>query len=472
MYQRGYTDTLTACLMQPGTRRFELCPWPRRVFLGEYPRVQPHVSFADVHSETGKKAKPIPREYASVLCGTFEMLGNMPEEEGSFENGEALTVLLSDSCLYERFTPDSVSCDRDFEQKGFRLLTDYLSEVSGTAEACSRLLEETFANGGSSAHLNAFKESTMAPDLFGLTMPLIKGGLPLEFLFTSHLAVGETDLSGVPAAVLSYDFMKPESPYVNKKIAAWVKNGGQLIYVGAGDSPFADESAAWWKQLGYAMPEAHLFEQLGLARTLSEGDYSVGRGGVRRVCLSPARICLSAPAAESWRKTVAETLAKTGRSVQWRNHFTFRRGNYVVCAAMEESVSAEPVQLHGLYADMLSPTFAVRKDPIVACGERAILYELKSRENDFEIVGTQARVLSMKTTSTGCILTLASPAGILTHLRLHCPKRPERVNARTENGLPTEIFSQWETKANTVLLHYESTSEAVTVELSVAKQQK
>ena len=470
MYQKSYIDTLIACLMQPGAMRFELCPWPRRVFLGEYPRVQPHVSFANVHSDAESKAKPIPRDYASVLCGAFELLGNMPEEAGHFEGNDPLCFFLSDTCLHQRFTPDDLPCDREFESKCFRLLTDFLAEKPGSARECSRLIGEAFAGGGTEAQLNAFKESTLAPDFFGLAMPLIKGGLPLRFLFTGHVAAGLQSLDEVSAAVLSYDFMLPESPEVNEKIAAWVLGGGHLIYVGE-SNPFAAKKDAWWQKAGFSAPQAHLFALLQLPGRPADGEYRCGKGSLRRVCMSPAKICLSAESAGAWRKTVAEELAKAQRPVHWRNHFTFRRGDYLLCAAMKESVSAGQTRFPGLYADMLSPTFAVKKDPAISCGERALLYDLNAPKPAYTIIGTQGRVLSMEVSreedGEKCRLRLVSLKHIHTHLRLICPKKPMKTAAFDADKRAIPLESEWDRESATLLLSYESDGGSVLIELLV-----
>ena len=201
--------------MQPGAAHFEVCPWPRRVFCGEYPRVQPRIAVKDETSFAAELAKPIPVDYASVLCGIFQMLGDLPREPGRFEGVSGpFGVFLSDTCLAERQMPDAVPCDRAFENQVFCHLCGIQSEIPGSARACDGLLRHA---GDDESKWNAFKESTLCPDLYGVLTPLIKHGLPVRFLFTGHLAQGDTVPNDLGAAVISYDGMKPESPGCTKR---------------------------------------------------------------------------------------------------------------------------------------------------------------------------------------------------------------------------------------------------------------
>ncbi|MBQ6646060.1 MAG: hypothetical protein IJM56_05195 [Clostridia bacterium] len=470
MYEKSYIDTLTACLMQPGVRRYELIPWPRRVFLGKYPLVQPNIANKDERSYAHRSARPIPADYASVLCGAFELLGNMPDEPGTFDGaGAGVCVLLSDSCLYERRVPDTVPCDREFEQRGFALLSALRSESPTATQECSHLLSEGLKE-NDPARLSAFKESTLSPDLFGLTLPLVKRGLPVGFVFTSHLAQAGRMPENTGAAVLSYDFMKPESPAVHEALCAWLRAGGALIYIGSEENVFAKNADAWWTQLGYAAPEEHLFDLCGLSRSLNEGSYAVGSGCLTRVCASPARICLSPELAGHLCDCVAAVLAKQGPAPIWRNHFLFRRGKYVICAVMDENDDARPAKLPGAYADLRSPSFEIRKDVTLFPGERAILYDLNQDNRFMDIIGTQVRILSMEKESGRCRLVLRGQKGIEAHLRLYAPAPPTSVCMRTMCGEDVPAACDWDSASNTLLVSWSSAGEKLSLLLEFDKK--
>ncbi len=57
-YRENYKATLIASLLHPHVWRYEICPWPDRVFRGRYPA-------------NSNDATPIPPEYATILCTVF-----------------------------------------------------------------------------------------------------------------------------------------------------------------------------------------------------------------------------------------------------------------------------------------------------------------------------------------------------------------------------------------------------------------
>ena len=84
---------------------------------------------------------------------------------------------------------------------------------------------------------------------------------------------------------------------------------------------------------------------------------------------------------------------------------------------------------------------------------------------DFEIIGTQARVLSIKKMQNALRLKLSSPDGVSTHVRLYCPKPVNTVKAYESDGEPMSLSLEWDDRTNTALFCYESSGNSVTVEL-------
>ena len=108
-YELNYKKTLTASLLQPRVHRYEICPWPDRVFNGKYPRIpaKPSTIPVDAAAEQAMRAlgkdsipRAIPESYAALLSSVFQMLGDMDQQEWTFENQpDSVGIFLSDSAL-------------------------------------------------------------------------------------------------------------------------------------------------------------------------------------------------------------------------------------------------------------------------------------------------------------------------------------------------------------------------------------
>src|SRR5690242_984607 len=67
-YRSNWESTLTASLFQPEVSKYEVAPWPERVFGGRYPRSAPR-----------EDRKPIPPAYATELQTVFNALNDMKQ---------------------------------------------------------------------------------------------------------------------------------------------------------------------------------------------------------------------------------------------------------------------------------------------------------------------------------------------------------------------------------------------------------
>lgn len=103
-----------------------------------------------------------------------------------------------------------------------------------------------------------------------LTLPLLTKGIPVQVAQLER--VTEKDyLAPYKILLLSYDFLKPMTPSINKALAEWVGNGGTLILFG-GTDPY-NNLKEWWTKAGYVSPQDHLLFELGVKmRRGSGGD--------------------------------------------------------------------------------------------------------------------------------------------------------------------------------------------------------
>ncbi|GJM81080.1 hypothetical protein HMSSN139_35760 [Paenibacillus sp. HMSSN-139] len=374
-YRENYVKTLIASLLHPAVSRYEVAPWPRRIFEGRYP------------SEDGSGKEGIPADYGTMLLSVMHTLGNMEQEEVRMYGNAAVTgVLLADSAMFQRKRIET-------KTSGFMMKYDGTNEVELTDESAVELL-----------NFSAF---------YGLTLPLVKHGLPVRPVQLDNLRRFPGYLDDYRVLVLSYEFMKPESPDLHGVLAQWVREGGALIYVGDDSDPYHGVRE-WWNQgrRRYVSPRAHLFECLGLpcgaeaGTAETEGITRVGAGLVSYLPMRPDRIAQSAEAAERFRAAVREAMellrsaegpADAGRftpqaapdgfpgepvpavdALRWepRNHFHLRRGPYVIASVMTESVSETPLELEGLFVDLLEAGLPVRERVTIQPGRQALLYDL------------------------------------------------------------------------------------------------
>jgi hypothetical protein len=141
-YRTNWECTVVASLFWPEVASYEIAPWPERVFHGTYPTVD---------SKRRKRGEPVAREpippaYATELLTVMNALNDMEQPDTRWDCGtRGIGVVVSDTMMFQR---------------------------SGL-----------FA---SDAHLGSF---------FGLALPLLERGLPVECLQLETAATPATSLA-------------------------------------------------------------------------------------------------------------------------------------------------------------------------------------------------------------------------------------------------------------------------------------
>lgn len=320
-YQRNWESTLTASLFQPEVWRYEVAPWPERIFAGRYPRGLPR-----------DQRQPIPPAYATELQVVMHALNDMNQSKVAWDCGTAgLGVVVSDSLMFERGEPN-----------------------------------------GSDEHLSQF---------YGLALPLLKRGMPVTPVQLENLTVPNY-LEGFHVLLLSYYGQKPLSPAVNVALAAWVKGGGTLLVVDDDADPY-NHVREWWNSEGrsYATPRQHLFEQLGMNnQTFGTGDTTnaapVGRGRVYWWRADPAALAGKPDGGEQVATRVRAVAIAAGLPWRAANHLLLRRGPYVIGAGLDESVAGDPKVLPGRFINLFDAQLRVRREVSLAPGSRVFLLDL------------------------------------------------------------------------------------------------
>lgn len=465
-YRYNYQKTAVASLLNPEVWHYEICPWPHRVFDGKYPRYQPRITEKDETSFEIKESKPISDSYRTFLSSMFQLFGDMEQPDWAFEGvQEPVGVFMSDTGLFERTYPDTVPTAAGYDTALRGVITKNSDAIVGD-EAQARIaksqafMEETEVD---PAKMNSFVTSVAFPQFFGLSMPLLKYGLPVRPIQLDNIRRFTGYLTGIRFAVLSYEFMKPVSPDINMSLAEWVRAGGVLIYVGDGSDPF-HEIRSWWKEAGYENPAQHLFETLGLGREPAEGEYAFGNGRVVVYRQLPAKICMKKDYADEWRGLVKAVLAKSGVDWRYRNDITLHRGPYIISEVMDESVNDEPKVFTGCFADLMADGFPVIAEKKVLPDDGALLYNLdKLVPGQLSVVATAARILDAHVDGDTVRFEAKAADRILTHIRLQLPYALKDVKAVDESGNAVEIDYVYDEGTDTALFTYRSRAEKVTV---------
>lgn len=465
-YRYNYIKTAVASLLHPRIWHYEICPWPERVFKGKYPKFQPRITERDETSYETEDSRPIPGSYATLLSGMFQMFGDMEQEDICFEGiSDGIGVFMSDTAMFQRSFPDGIVQDKTL---GTRLMqakhTDYGKMVDEAASA--ELMKEI---GQEPSLMHDFVQSVAFPSFFGLSMPLLKYGLPVRIVQLDNVRNFAGYLDDCRFLVLSYEYMKPKAPDINAALVFWMRDGGTLFYVGDGSDPY-HEITSWWKNAGYANPAQHLFEMTGLGRTPENGSYTVGKGRIVVWNMFPARICLDERLPEQYRSLVKEALAEQALNWEYRNDLTLHRGPYVISAVMDESVTDQSKVFEGLYADMLENDYRIIHRKEILPDENAILFDFSKIEDEkFRVIGTSARVLSVDIKENSAEFRLKTAEDIRAYTRMRMPKKviaaeamvmaEEAETAATEKPLTWE----WDDETHTLLLSYSSMAEEVQV---------
>jgi hypothetical protein len=316
-YRHNWESTLTASLFQPEISKYEVAPWPERVFGGRYP-----------HSAAPEDRQLIPPAYATELQTVFNALNDMSQPRVEWDCGTpGIGVLVSDSLMFQRGQPTPSD--------------PYLGNV------------------------------------YGLAMPLLKHGLPVTPVQLENVIIPHY-LDSFRVLLLSYDGQKPLSPEVHAPLVDWVKRGGVLIFCDQDADPYL-KVHEWWNSAGknYATPREHLFELLGLDRPVGTEPFQpIGKGGLIWLHERPARLSTSAEGAA---QVVAATkLAASRIGLHWRetNYLLLRRGPYLIAAGLGESVEGNSHTLSGRFVNLFDAELRLQNDISITPGSRWFLLDL------------------------------------------------------------------------------------------------
>ena len=320
-YRRNWESTLTASLFQPEVSRYEVAPWPERVFSGRYP----------------KKAEPedrkgIPPEYATELQVVFNSLKNMKQDDVQWDCGTTgIGVLVSDSLMFERGDP--VSSDPNMSH------------------------------------------------IYGMAMPFLMRGMPVTPVQLENVTIPHY-LDPFHILFLTYDGMKPLSSEPHSALADWVKRGGILVVCDDDQDPF-NKVREWWNSDGlhYATPRQDLFERLGLGESAANASQpsettKVGVGSVIWLHENPVQMANSADGDASLIPIAKQAAELANTEWSEKNYLMLRRGPYIIAAGLDDSIGGAPKVLQGNFVNLFDPELKVQQQVSLTPGSRFYFLDL------------------------------------------------------------------------------------------------
>jgi hypothetical protein len=470
-YKADYFKTLIAQLLQPHINRYEICPWPNRIFGGDtgeppkYPRGAPD-------------AKPIPPDYLTLCANIFQTMGTFETNDFSWDRdwGDELPeagVFLSDTAMFQRSVPDDAKAEQEALCRAAApgTLQTYPDSYWLANGEYTEIREDVRVAAG---HRFDFAASSAFPQFYGLAMPLVKAGLPIRPVQLENIVRYPAYLDNYRLLALSYEFQKPLSADVNLALAGYVQNGGILYYCGDGSDPF-HRVRSWWNtgKNSDPSPLENLLRLLGLPENLSEGAHRCGKGSFVFKRLNPADLCLDPALSDAY---CGEIAALLGVSLN-RNSFALRRGSYLVLAVMDESGPKTPKLRRGLFADMLSTDFDIITEKSVGPDKQALLFDFDTiAGEDLRVIGTSIRVTALDATETGFTLCGCGPSKLRARIRLRLPRRPTALSGRLKplriipledenagavvepEALDIPVSFDWDEKTRTALLRFDNTA--------------
>ncbi|HMM02966.1 MULTISPECIES: hypothetical protein [unclassified Dysgonomonas] len=406
-YKKNYQATFTAQLLYPNIADYEIMPWPERIYEGLY-RTSPD----------SDRRERIPRHYSTQMQVMINSLNHMPLSDNKVTGSAGISLLMANSLMFQRF-PTHV---------GY--------------------------------------EDPQLSNFYGQALPFLKRGVPVKTVHIENLGYKEA-LADTKVLLMTYSNMKPLSPEAHTHIAQWVKDGGVLIYSGLDSDPF-QTVLEWWNTGGnnYAAPSGHLFEQMNIATSPKEGEYSYGKGAVYIIRTDPKNFVLENDNDKQLIDVVRrmyEQKAKAGKLL-FKNNFYLQRGVYDLVAVLDESIGNEPYQIKGTLIDLFDPKLPVYKSKIIQPGEQAFFLNIdrvpdKQRP---QVLAAASRVYEERMEKNSYSFVAKSPVNTTNISRILLPRNP--VSVRVE-GKEELVTGAWDQQSKTYLLEFENNPEGVSVNI-------
>jgi hypothetical protein len=410
-YRMNWENTLTASLLHGAVWRFEVMPWPNRVFNKKYPS-------GTGTSRNAVKVR-IPPAYATELQTVISALGDMKQSAVGWEEAgtRSTGVLVSDTMMFERSDPTP-----------------------------------------SDSNLGSF---------YGLALPLLMRGMPIDPVQIEN-AVSPGFLDKYKLLLLTYEGQKPASPAFHEALAHWVRAGGALVVVDDDRDPY-NAVREWWNTAPYSYrtPRQHLFHVLGIPVNAA-GLYKVGNGVVVSLRLSPAALTYRKDGAAVIRKVARRAASAIGLPWKETSALVLRRGPYIIGAGLDQPPpGSPPYTLHGHFIDLFSPDLPILNRVILTPSKRILLLDLDAipAADAPEVVAAACRVRDEKAGAASLTFLADGIEDTPAVIRVRTNHRVVRVLV---SGHPLSPNS-YDQDRGTLRVRFANSADAVPVEIDFAR---
>ncbi|HGJ67308.1 TPA: hypothetical protein ENS27_18255 [bacterium] len=507
-YRINWECTVTASLLVKESDRFEIMPWPSRIFRGTYPTVnlnslplksllekylerlekegrqslyeQTQCAFRLMLDLSHKNDEPNKREnigFADLADISSELrFGDLGGMIHSFykhlstweDQQDAQKMRDAVASFYHNPTDQRSSIPEDYATE-LQIVFNALADMSWAGE-----YEWIFGQTGVGLAISdtlMFQRGEPNPSdddmssLYGLALPLIKHGTALEMVQIERITCSGY-LEDLKVLLLTYEGQKPPEAIIHEELAKWVKNGHVLVLFGNGDS--YNDVREWWNQdaTDYNSPQDHLTELLGLGRNPSDGEYNCGKGWVIIDSSSPANF---AHDPKGWINVIAQTKkAYQLLNLSWSESpaLAFRRGPYVISAGMDEVDYLEPKILSGNFVNLFDAKLAVISDPIINADSRWLLYDLAYCPDYPCVIASAGCLRNELFDKHSLTFAVESIEKTICAIRAKLPEKPHKLSLKHACNITEQITSDWEwdEKSQTVLLRFYGNPKGTLVE--------
>lgn len=378
-YLANYQRTLVASLLHPGVSRYEVAPWPNRIFNRPYLR------------EGSAERQPVPPETATSYLIAMNSLRDLDQPDvRRASGGPRIGIALSDTAMFQRWSPGGASGHYDGLQDALSL------------------------EGREQLHFS---------DFYGLALPPLFEGQQVCPVQLENVIDTPDALDDVDVLVLSYEFQKPLAPGIHYALAGWVSRGGSLLYVGDDTDPY-HAIRSWWTGR-YATCADHLAEALGADRS-HDGIQPSGKGQVRFLAAHPAGFTESPVDLVAAIRELSESAGHPWEPTNW---LSVQRGPYLIGAVLEEAGGSHVVE--GNYLDLLDPQLAVVHRRELGPGDLTWLRDLTY--DDEPLLASAGRVTGWHADDTTISFGCEAPSGVQVVTALRVPATPKTVDGATDH---------------------------------------